>query len=166
VTYTNPQAIRDAVAPDGNKTGTCAELTDTQLQGAINRAQAVVDSYTGTAFLDANVPPLLSGIALALGSYYGTLMYRKGLALETGHPVLLQYQDAQTLLTAIKGGQIKFEPDRPDTDSPPIRPKPSVINRLLPKGATAFTLDDASLRVVTGRHGYELDDDPNLPQDF
>lgn len=147
MTYASPLDIREGVAPDGNTTGTCAEMTDDQLQRHITRAQQLVDAYTGTVFTDNNVPVLLSGLVLALGTYYATLAYRKGLALEPTHPVALQYADAKSTLAAIKTGILKFEPAAPDTDLPPVRPKPLVINAGPLNAAPMFLLDDVGLTI-------------------
>lgn len=162
MTYAAPLDIREAVAPDGNRSGTCAELTDDQLQRMIIRAQQLVDGYTGVTFTDSNVPELLVGTVISLAAYYGTLAYRKGLALEPGHPVLLMYQDAQTVLTGIKGGQLKFEPDRPDTDQPPVRAKPKVINPGPLNVAALFTLEDTGLVIRQGGEGEGPTIDPGL----
>lgn len=153
MTYATPLDIRQAVAPDGNVTGTCGELSDDQIQRQIDRAQPLVDAYTGVVFTDDNVPTLVAGLVVALSVYYATLVYRKGLALEAGHPVLLMYQDAQTTLQGIKTGVIKFEPDAPDTDQTPVRVKPKVINSGPLNQAMMFTLEDAGLEIRTGPHG-------------
>lgn len=158
MTYVVPLDIREAVAPDGSTTGTCAELTDDQLQRTIVRAQQLVDGITGVVFGDANVPELVAGLVLALAAYYATLAYRKGLPLSADHPIRLQYDDAQTTLRGIKAGQIKFEPDAPVTDSPPVSAKPRVRNPYPQQIAQLFTLDDAGLTVRTGgRHGPDIE---------
>lgn len=153
MTYATPLDIRQAVAPDGNVTGTCGELGDDQIQRQINRGQQLVDAYTGVVFTDANVPELVAGLVIALAAYYSTLAYRKGLTLEAGHPVLLMYQDAQNTLQGIKTGIIKFEPDAPDTDTTPVRVKPKVINTGPLNQAMMFTLEDAGLVIRTGECG-------------
>ena len=150
MTYVAPLDIREAVSPDGNVTGTCAELLDEQLERMILRAQQLVDGTTGVVFGDANVPELVKGLVLALAAYYGTLAYRKGLPLDPNHPIRLQYDDAQTTLRGIKAGQIKFEPDAPNTDSPPVAAKPRVRNPGALQVAELFTLDDAGLTIRTG----------------
>lgn len=158
MTYVAPLDIREAVAPDGSFTGTCAELSDDQLQRSILRAQQLVDGITGVVFGDENAPELIKGLVLALAAYYATLAYRKGLPLDPNHPIRLQYEDAQTTLRGIKGGQIQFEPSAPNTDSPPVSPKPRVRNPGALQVAQLFTLDDAGLTVRTGgRHGPEIE---------
>jgi hypothetical protein len=160
VTYATPADIRDALAPDGDVTGTAGELEDTQIQAQIQRGQDLVDATTGTAFTDVNVPDLLKGLTIALGSYYATLAYRKGKALEQFHPVYLQYLDARQTLKDIKANLLDFEPGAPTTDDPPQRKRPRVINT---QNATMFALDDVGLRVSTGEDGPRFENDPGMP---
>jgi hypothetical protein len=144
MTYALPADIREAVAPDGTFAGTCAEFTDDQMTEPITRAQSLVDGSTGMVFTDANVPPLLKGLVIALGAYYATLAYRKSKDLSQYDPIVLLYQDAIATLKLIRDGEIKFIPDDPTTDVPPAEVRSIVINPLL-YGATAFTGDDFGL---------------------
>lgn len=146
MTYALPADVREAVAPDGNFSGTCAELTDDQLTQHLLRGQSVVDASTGKAFTDTNVPPLLKGLVLALGAYYGTLAYRKGKDLSQQDPIYLLYQDAEATLTQIRNSEIDII-TAVDTDTVPGETRPKVINPLL-CNATAFTRDDFGLVVV------------------
>ena len=150
MTYVAPLDIREAVAPDGNVTGSCAELSDDQLGRAILRAQQLVDGVTGVVFVDTNAPELIKGLVIALAAYYATLAYRKGLPLEPDHPIRLQYTDAQTTLRGIGSGEINFEPAAPNTDVPPVAAKPRVRNPGALQVAQLFTLDDAGLTIRTG----------------
>lgn len=160
MTYSLPADIREAVAPDGNFSGTCAELTDDQLTQHLTRAQSVVDASTGKAFTDTNVPPLLKGLVLALGAYYATLAYRKGKDLSQQDPIYLLYQDAEATLTQIRNSEIDIV-SPVDTDAVPAETSPKVINPLL-YGATAFTKEDFGLVVVPagGMDGPRLESDP------
>lgn len=163
MTYAAPSDIRLAVAPDGSSSGTCAELDDEQLQVHIQSAQALVDAYTGVAFLDWNVPVIIKELAITLGAYYATLAYRKGKALEATHPVYLRYQDAQHTLQGIKSGQLNFEPaTRTDTDATPVRAKPKV-NNAWRSSAELFPMKDFGMKVVGGEddnEGYMVTEDP------
>jgi hypothetical protein len=149
VTYALPVDIREAVAPDGNFIGTCAEFTDDQLTQHITYAESLVDGSTGMVFTDTNVPKLVRGLVIALGAYYATLAYRKSVDLAAFDPIYLLYQDATATLKAIREGEIKFVPDAPTTDVPPVETRPKVINPLL-YGATAFTGDDFGLGLSPG----------------
>jgi hypothetical protein len=160
VTYALPADIREAVAPDGNFSGTCAELTDDQLTQHLLRAQSVVDASTGKAYTDTNVPPLLKGLVLALGAYYATLAYRKGKDLAAQDPVYLLYQDAEATLKQIRDGEIDVFP-AVNTDTAPSETRPKVINPLL-YGVTAFTKEDFGLVIrpsIGGRDGNTIEAD-------
>lgn len=157
MTYALPADIREAVAPDGNFSGTCAELTDDQLTQHLLRGQSVVDASTGKAFTDTNVPPLLKGLVLALGAYYGTLAYRKGKDLAAQDPVYLLYQDATATLKQIRDSEIDIITPTV-TDAVPAETRPLVFNPLL-YGATAFTKEDFGLvlRPSGGPDGTEIE---------
>lgn len=162
MTYAAPSDVRNAVAPDGSFTGTCGELSDEQLQGHILTAQDLVDSYTGIAFMDWNVPGVLKDLVVKLATFYATLAYRKGKELTQMHPVYLGYQDAQRTLTGIKTGTLNFEPaTRIDVDSPPRRAKPKV-NNAWRSSAELFPMDNFGMKVISGcdNQGYTVTDDP------
>jgi Bacteriophage Mu, Gp36 len=164
VTYAAPSDIRFAVAPDGSVAGTCGELDDEQLQTHIQRAQDLVNGYTATPFFDWNVPNLIKNLTIQLATFYATLAYRKGKALEAMHPVYLGYQDAQRTLTGIKNGTIEFEPPSPDIDSPPKRRKPKV-NNAWRSSAELFPMDNFGMKVTCGdedNEGYKVTQDPDM----
>ena len=164
MTYAAPPDIRFAAAPDGNVTGTAGELDDEQLQSHIQTAQDLVDSYTGVAFLDWNVPGVLKDLTISLALFYATLAYRKGKELNAMHPVYLRYQDAQRTLTGIKSGILNFEPaTRLDTDSPPRRAKPKV-NNAWRSSAEMFAMSEFGMEVTGGdaNEGYRVTQDPNI----
>lgn len=162
MTYVAPSDIRFAVAPDGSNAGTCAELDDEQLQLRIQQAQDLVNGYTATPFNDWNVPSLIKQLVIQLATFYATLAYRKGKALETMHPVYLGYQDAQRTLQGIKTGAIEFEPPPPDNEALPARRRPKV-NNAVRSGAEMFPLRDFGMAVVSGEddnQGYLITQDP------
>lgn len=164
MTYAAPSDIRFAVAPDGSFTGTCGELDDEQLQVHIQRAQSLVDGYTGTPFYDSNVPFLIKQLVVQLATFYATLSYRKGKALETMHPVYLGYQDAQRTLTGIKNGTIEFEPPALDPDARPQRRRPKV-NNAWRSSAEMFSMSEFGMKVASGdddNEGYKVTQDPDL----
>jgi hypothetical protein len=169
MTYASPYAIRNFVAPDGGVTGTAGELGDEQLQGYCQTAQDLVDGYTGVTFSDGNVPGILRDLATTLATFYATLAYRKGKALEPTHPVYLRYVDAQKTLTGIKNGTINFEPaTRADTDAAPVRAKPKV-NNAWRSSAEMFPLSEVGLHVTADEgdnEGYRVTQDPGLNSGF
>lgn len=164
MTYVAPSGIRNAVAPDGSYTGTCAELDDEQLQEHIQSAQDLVDSYTDVPFQDWNVPGVVKDLVIALASFYATLAYRKGKELNAMHPVYLRYQDAQRTLTGIKSGVLTFEPPAVDSDGPPVRRRPK-INNAWRSSAELFPMGEFGMAVVGGdqdNQGYRVTQDPDL----
>jgi len=161
-TYAAPSDVREAVAPDGNFVGTCAELTDEQLQRFIQRGQDLVDATTGETYDNNNAPSLLVGLVIALASYYGTLAYRKGKELGQYHPIVLQYQDARLTLTQIKQGLVNTTPGL-DADTPAVRSGPRIFQPGGTQGVPLFILSDAGLAVRDGgQDGPDIGPDPAL----
>lgn len=150
--YVTPTDLRQALAPDGDRVGTAAELDDDQLSRALRQAQDLVDATTGSTYTDDNAPALVIGLVLALGAYYSTLRYRKGKELSQFHPVYLQYQDARLTLTQIKQGLLNTTPGA-DADQPAVNAGPSVFQPAGLQGGTLFTLDDTGLAIKTGQGG-------------
>lgn len=165
MSYVAPPDIRNAVAPDGSFTGTCAELDDDQLNGHIARAQGVVNGYTSVAFNDFNVPVMVKDLTIQLASFYATLAYRKGKELNEMHPVYLAYKDAQGILKGIKDGTIAFDPPSLDSDPVPVRRRPK-INNAWRSAADMFPMSELGMRVTTGTadEGYRVEPDPNLSE--
>lgn len=166
--YAVPNDIREALAPDGNKVGTAAELTDEQLMRAIQRGNDLVDATVGVHYTpESGAPTLVIGLVVALACFYATLMYRKGKPLEQFNPVLLQYNDARLTLTQIKQGLLDPTP-KADTDQPPVRAVPSVFQPGTfmgsPQSVPMFILSDTGLGVVTPDDGSQprITDDPAL----
>jgi phage gp36-like protein len=149
--YCTAADIRLAVAGTDDGTGTCAMLTDAQLNGAIAQASAKVSAYVGTdyepdaASPSVTVPDLVKGLTVQLGTFYGTLIYRKGKDLAAYDPVLLGYNDAIATLKDIASGLIDVAaptPGAPD-DAPGhvVNPSPKI-----------FTMHDSGV-VSDGRGG-------------
>lgn len=119
VSYCTPADIRNNVAGTDAGTGTCAMLEDSQLLAAIGQASAKVSAYAGTAwFTDANdpvivIPDLIKATTIQLGTFYATLIYRKGKDLSQFDPVYLGYQDAIKTLNDIQAGKIDVSPTPP-----------------------------------------------------
>jgi phage gp36-like protein len=124
--YCLPSDIRANVAGTDAGTGTCAQLSDDQLNGAIAQASAKVSAYVGTSYVvDAadpviTVPDLVTTCTIQLATFYATLVYRKGKALSAMDPVYLGYQDAIKTLTDVAAGRIEVAPTAPadPTDKP------------------------------------------------
>jgi hypothetical protein len=88
-------------------------------------------------------------VVIALATYYGTLMYRKGKELGQFHPVYLAYQDASAVLKQVKDGLLNTTPVA-DTNPVPVRSRPRIFNPSGQQGATMFHLSDVGLRKVSG----------------
>lgn len=148
--YCVPADIRANVAGTDAGTGTCAQLSDDQLNGAIAQASAKVSAYVGTSYVvDAAdpvivVPDLVKTCAIQLATFYGTLIYRKGKDLSAMDPVYLGYQDAIGTLKDIAGGKIEVAPTAPADPTD----KPGYVRNTIP---SIFTFEDSG--TVPNRRG-------------
>src|SRR5450755_3312007 len=117
--YCLPSDIRATVAGTDAGTGTCAALTDMQLNAAIAQASSKVSAYVGTSFVvDAadpviTVPDLVATITIQLATFYATLTYRKGKDLSQYDPVVLGAAEANKTLQDIVTGKIEINPTAP-----------------------------------------------------
>ena len=133
VMYCLPSDIRANVAGTDAGTGTCAQLSDDQLNAAITQASAKVSAYAGTSYvIDAAdpvvvVPDLVRTCAIQLATFYATLTYRKGKDLSQFDPVLLSYNDAISTLKDIAAGRIDVDPGSPGD---PVDRPGHVVNTL------------------------------------
>jgi len=151
--YCLPSDIRANVAGTDAGTGTCAALTDAQLNAAIAQASAKVSAYAGTSFVvDAadpvvTVPDLVATITIQLATFYATLTYRKGKDLSQFDPVVLGAAEANRTLQDIVTGKIEVAP------TPPADPvdRPGHIVQKLPR---IFDYSDSGT-VPDGRGGIE-----------
>lgn len=153
VYYCQPSDIRSSVGGTDAGTGTCAQLSDGQLNEAIARAGAKVSSYAGTTWaVDASnpvvtVPDLISSLTLAIATFYATLTYRKGKDLSAMDPVYLGYVDAMATLKDIASGLIQVAPTAP---ADPVSDSARVINKL----PSIFTYEDSGV-LPNGRGGIQ-----------
>jgi phage gp36-like protein len=140
--YCLPSDIRANVAGTDAGTGTCAQLGDDQLSAAIQQASAKVSAYAGTSYVvDAAdpvvvVPDLVKTCTIQIGTFYGTLTYRKGKDLSPMDPVYLGYLDAVSTLKDIAAGRIDVAPTGP---ADPVDRPGKVVNRL----PRIFTWEDS-----------------------
>lgn len=154
VFYCQPADIRNNVAGTDGGTGTCAQLTDDQLNEAIGRAGAKVSSYAGTSWaVDANdpvivVPDLVTSLTIAIGTYYATLTYRKGKDLTATDPVYLGYADAMSTLKDIASGLIDVAPTPPADATD----RAGHVRNTIP---AVFTFDNSGV-LPDGRGGIEV----------
>ena len=154
VSYCLPSDIRNNVGGTDAGTGTCAMLTDEQLNEAIGRASAKVSAYAGTAwFVDANdpvivIPDLIFSLTVAIGTFYATLTYRKGKDLTPTDPVYLGYLDATQTLKDIASGLIDVAPTPP---ADPVERRGHVVNKL----PAIFSYENSGV-LPDGRGGIEV----------
>jgi Bacteriophage Mu, Gp36 len=91
-------------------TGTAAQLSDQQLDLAIEAASTRINLYTGTVYdssTTALVPPdPLKDLTLDLAAWWATTYYSKHKDLGPSHPVVLRYTEAMKVLQAIRAGEI------------------------------------------------------------
>jgi hypothetical protein len=148
--YCLPSDIRSNVAGTDDGTGTCAQLTDDQLNLAIAQAGAKVSAYVGSDFeVDAAnpvivVPNLVFSITVQLATFYATLVYRKGKDLSAFDPVMLGYNDGIATLKDIVTGLIEVAPTPPGD---PVYAPGHVINPV-----KIFRYEDSGV-VPDGRGG-------------
>lgn len=151
--YCLPSDIRANVAGTDAGTGTCAALEDYQLSSAIAQASAKVSSYVGTRYVvDAanptvTVPDLVKTCTIQIGTFYGTLTYRKGKDLSPMDPVYLGYLDAISTLKDVAAGRIDVAPTGP---ADPVDKPGHVVNTL----PSIFTFEDSGT-LPNGRGGIE-----------
>lgn len=130
-------------------TGTAAQLSDEQLTLALYAASNRVSVYAGNVFdgstSDANPPPILHDLTLDLARFWATATYLKNKAIETTSPVFIAYQNAMTMLNAVRTGTILLDP----ATAPGIGQETGAIINRIPR---IFTGEDSNTRrsPVTG----------------
>ena len=147
--YCAPSDVRDNVAGTDSGTGTCAQLSDSELTAAIVRASSRVSAWTGQAYDPPDVPDLIFDLTVQLATWYGTLTYRKGKALPADDPVALGYADAMATLKAISSGSVVVVPPDPGDPPGPDEPQPSVP-RVINTIPSVFSGRDSATEVTSG----------------
>jgi phage gp36-like protein len=116
--YTNEQAVRLALAPDGDPSvATAASLDDPALQDAITEAQQEIDSRlagrypvpfgrAGTPYPD--VPPIIAMVARDFAAWNATLTASRSMPIPDGHPALRRYQRAEARLQDLVSGKAEL----------------------------------------------------------
>jgi phage gp36-like protein len=94
-------------------TGTAAQLSDQQLNLAIEAGSTRINLYTGTVYdssTAALIPPdPLKDLCLDLSAWWATTYYSKNKDLGPSHPVVLRYTEAMKVLEAIRDGKITID---------------------------------------------------------
>lgn len=141
MSYSTVQTVRLALYPlsgsdDGSNppatpSNTAADLSNTQLQDAIEEADAVIDSYIGK-FYATPVVPIIAGTdedgtvgaiphpidywSRNIAAYNATLAFRQGQDFADQDPVARRYTATMTALTMVAKGQATLQ--LPENTSP------------------------------------------------
>jgi hypothetical protein len=93
--------------------GTAAQLTDAQLNLALQAASNRVSVYAGNIFdgssQQATPPDIFHDLTLDLAAFWATVTYRKSKAIAPDDPVRLRYNDAQGILNAVRDGKLRLD---------------------------------------------------------
>lgn len=120
-TYATVEDVRDVLkGTQGDIPGTAADLTDLQLEEAIDNAENQVNSALGgrydVPFSPSQVPNIVHTITRDIACYLADLTYRMGREyLSEANPLRLRYQRAKEMLYAIRDGKSSIE-DLPSGD--------------------------------------------------
>lgn len=123
--YTTPAEVRSALSPmadpdqEGVQTGTAADLSDTQLQDAIEEAMSFIDTYIGTRYVvpvapvngtDSNGQPIqviphpIDFWCRNIAAYNATLAYRGSQDFAESDPVARRYAATFAALQQVAAG--------------------------------------------------------------
>lgn len=116
MSYSTPTLVRAALVPgggaqpdDGSNGKTAAMMSDDELQGHIDEADARIDSYLAQRYalpIASPAPTVLANVSRDIAAYLATLAFRKNKDLTAMDPVYLRYSDAMAWLKAVGLGQI------------------------------------------------------------
>lgn len=130
MSYSTPAMVRQALVPssDGSTpntpTNTAADLSDVQLQDAINEADAMIDGYIGRFYatpvaevvVSGEIPHPIDYWSRNIASYNATLAYRKSQDFADTDPVARRYVATMDALKAVAAGTVGLNlPDNRST---------------------------------------------------
>lgn len=156
MSYSTPEMVRKALTPTSDGTQpdppseTGADLTDDQLQDAIDEADAVIDAYLGRYYqvpvandsTTNQTPHPVDFWSRNLAAYNATLVFRQSLDLDSNDPVVLRYQATMAALQAVANGTVGLQlPDNRSTNSATGAESP-----YNPYAGDLFTPDDFNVR--------------------
>ena len=155
VQYATLTDLRNVLSSTDSGIGTPAQLSDAQLDLALNSASNRVSVYSGQVW-DSSTPQLtppdiLHDLTLDLASFWAWKTYLKGKVIPNDHPVFLAYQNAQQILNDVRDGKVNLDitPEGGVGDETAL-----IINRI----PQIFTGADSNTRV--GMSGVLEDDIP------
>lgn len=120
MSYSTPALVRQALVPtsDGSlpatPTNTAADLTDAQLQNAIDEADAVIDGYLGNYYavpvqpVNGATPNPLPFWSRNIAAYVATLSYRGSQDFTDTDPIARRYKDTLAALQQVAMGKMKL----------------------------------------------------------
>jgi phage gp36-like protein len=116
--YTDRDAVRAVLAPDGVTDGTAASLEDDDLDTIIERVDSRIDLFLRARYpvpLTDPIPEVINDIATDIAAYDATLAYYKGTDLSDQDPVIRRYRDARGMLGQIGTGLLILDVPNADT---------------------------------------------------
>jgi phage gp36-like protein len=116
--YTTREKVRQVLAPDGVTTGTAASLEDGDVDEAIERISARIDTFLTRRYsvpLADPVPDIVQDIATDIAAYDLTLAYYKGTDISDQDPVIRRYRDARGMLGQLSTGLLVIDVPGADT---------------------------------------------------
>jgi phage gp36-like protein len=142
--YATVADLRNVMSGTDSGTGTAAQLTDQQLELALYSASNRVSVYAGNVYdsstPEAMPPAILHDLTLDLARFWAAVTYLKFKELTATSPIFIAYQNAMTMLNAVRSGTILLDP----APAPGIGDETGVvINRVPP----VFTGRDSNVRI-------------------
>ena len=113
VQYASLTDLRAVLSSTDSGIGTPAQLSDAQLNLALNSASNRVSVYSGTVWDSSTpqlVPPdILHDLTLDLAAFWAWKNYLKGKVIPNDHPVFIAYQSAQQILNDVRDGKVNLD---------------------------------------------------------
>jgi phage gp36-like protein len=152
--YASVDDLRQVMTGTDNGTGTAAQLTDQQLELALYAASNRVSVYAGNVYdgstPEANPPAILHDLTLDLACFWASKTYLKWKSVEATSPIYIAYQNAMTMLNAVRTGTILLDP----ATAPGIGSETGAIINRIPR---VFTGHDSNTRIDPMTGGLEAD---------
>lgn len=142
--YASVADLRNVMSGTDSGSGTAAQLTDAQLELALYSASNRVSVYAGNVYdsstPEATPPAILHDLTLDLARFWAWVTYLKGKAVPSDHPAYIAYQNAMTMLNAVRAGTILLDP----APAPGIGDEVGVVINRIP---AVFTGRDSNTRL-------------------
>jgi hypothetical protein len=142
VLYASVADLRLVLDSTDAGTGTAAQLSDEQLNLALQAASDRVTTYTGEVYDPATMPPIIGDLTLDLAAWWATTYYSKQKEMGPNHPVVLRYTEAKAVLTDIRDGKIDINVGAAGGGAAVSGASARVINSI----PNIFTPDDSNTR--------------------